>query len=127
MRPVWERGRRVFLGRTGNELCPVTAILTYIARRGNRPGAFFLSEEGRPLTKARFVAKVQAALQSAGTQFSNYTGHSFRIGVATAAAQAGIQDSTIQMLGRWSSTAFLSYLRTPRDQLAQFTGTLARV
>ena len=120
-------GVDVFLGRTGNELCPVTAILTYIAHRGNRPGAFFLSEEGRPLTKARFVAKVQAALQSAGTQFSNYTGHSFRIGAATAAAQAGIQDSTIQMLGRWSSTAFLSYLQTPRDQLAQFTGTLARV
>ena len=112
----------VFIGRTGNELCLVTA-----AQRGNRPGAFFLSEEGRPLTKARFVARVQAALRSAGVQFSNYTCHSFRIGGAIATAQAGIQDSTIQMLGRWSSTAFLSYLRTPREQLAQFTGTLARV
>ena len=112
----------MFIGRTGNELCPVTA-----AQRGNRLGAFFLSEEGRPLTKACFVARVQAALRSAGVQFNNYTGHSFRIGGATAAAQAGIQDSTIQMLGRWSNTAFLSYLRTPREQLAQFTGTFARV
>ena len=120
-------GVDVFIGRSRDELCPVTAVLTYIAQRGDCPGAFFVSEGGRPLTKVRFIARVQAALQSAGVQFSDYTGHSFRIGAATAAVQAGIQDSTIQMLGRWSSTAFLSYLRTPRDQLAQFTGTLARV
>ena len=117
----------MFIGCSGDELCPVTAVLTYIAQRGDCPGAFFLSEGGRPLTKARFIARLQAALRSAGVQFSDYAGHSFQIGAATAAAQAGIQDSTIQMLGRWSSTAFLSYLRTPRDQLAQFTGTLARV
>lgn len=30
-------------------------------------------------------------------------GHSFRIGVATTARACGLNDSTIQMLGRWSS------------------------
>ena len=60
----------MFIDRTGNELCPVTAVLTYIARCGNRPGAFFLSEAGRPLTKMHFVARVQAALWSAGSSLA---------------------------------------------------------
>ncbi len=34
-------------------------------------------------------------------------GHSFHIRSATAAAQAGLEDSTIQSLERWSSSAFL--------------------
>ena len=37
--------------------------------------------------------------------------HSVHIGAAMAAAQAGLQDLTIQALGRWSSTAFLRYIR----------------
>ena len=57
-------------------LCPVTAVLTYITQCGDGPGAFFLLEGGRPLTKAYFIARVQAALRSAGVQFSDYTGHS---------------------------------------------------
>ena len=121
------RGVDVFIGRSENELCPVTAILSYIARRGDALGAFFHSKDGQPLTKANFITRVQGALQSAGVQFKDYTGHSFRIRAATAASQAGIPDSIIQMLGRWSSMAFLSYLRTPRDQLARVAGPLARV
>ena len=57
-------------------LCLVTAVLIYITQSGDGPGAFFLLEGGRPLTKAYFIARVQAALRSAGVQFSDYTGHS---------------------------------------------------
>ena len=39
-----------------------------------------------------------------------------------AAAQAGLPDSTIQTLSQWNSTAFMSYIRTPRHQLATLTG-----
>ncbi len=120
-------GVDVFLGRTANELCPVTAVLTYMAQRGGQAGAFFRFRDGSPLTKARFVMRVRQALTAAGVNCTLYSGHSFRIGAATAASLAGIQDSTIQALGRWSSTAFLAYIRPPRDQLAGNSYPLARV
>ena len=86
----------MFLGATSNALCLVSAILAYVARRGDNPGAFFRFQSGSPLTKTRFVAPVWFALLEVGIPYQNYLGHSFHIGAATAAAQVGLQDSTIQ-------------------------------
>ena len=71
------------------------------------------------------MARVRDALTRAGYACQDYAGHSFRIGAATTAAAAGIPDSTIQALGRWSSAAFLRYIRTPRDRLALLSASLA--
>ena len=108
-------GRRVeiFVGATGGELCPVSAILAYMRVRGVAPGPFFKCENGLLLTKAPFIGGVRSALARSGVSSEGYYGHSFQIGTATAAARAGIQDSVIQALGRWSTPAFLRYIRTP--------------
>ena len=118
-------GVDIHLGRTTSPLCPVTAVLAYMASRQDTPGPFFRDERGRPLTKATFVQKVRHALSQLGLPAEQFAGHSFRIGAATAAAQAGLEDSVIQALGRWSSAAFLLYIRTPREHLTQFTARLA--
>ena len=102
------RGVAVFLGATGDELCPVAAVVSFAALRGDAAGPFFCFQDGTPLTKSRFVARICEAMAQAGIPTENYSDHSFRIGAATTAAQAGLQDSTIQSPGRWSSTAFLS-------------------
>ena len=34
-------GYQVVLGNTNDDLCPVTALLTYLAQRGDKPGALF--------------------------------------------------------------------------------------
>ena len=120
------RGTEVFLGATGDEICPVEAVRTNVARRGTSPGAFFQLQSGAPLTKAKFVESVRSALTRAGIPQTGYSRHSFRIGAATVAAQAGLPDSTIQALGRWSSPAFLRYIRTPREELARYSNSLAR-
>ena len=120
------RGTEVFIGSTSNDLCPVGATRDYVARRGSSPGAFFRSAEGVPITKTRFVELVRSALTRAGVPVDGYSGHSFRIGAATAASQAGIPDSVIQALDRWSSLAFLRYIRTPREQLANVSHTIAQ-
>ena len=90
-----------------------------MAYQGSSPGPFFRYESGGPLIKARFVSVIKTILKQAGMDDSLYSGHSFCIGATTTAAQAGIADSVIKALGRWSSEAFLVYVRTPRAQLAQ--------
>ena len=68
---------------------------------------------------------LQQALLTAGIDVSSYNGHSFRIRAATAAAKCGIEDSLIQTLGHWKSTAYLAYIKLPREQLAAISPQLA--
>ena len=120
----FRRGVDVFLGRTGVDLCPVAALLASVAVRPHFRGPLFMFQEGTYLTRDRLVLAVRQALQQAGSDPSRYSGHSFRIGAATAAAQAGLEDSLIKMLGRWESAAYQRYIQTPRDLLAALSARL---
>ncbi len=119
-------GVDVYLGRTGCNLCPVAAVLAYMSRRGPGPGPLFRFEDAKPLTRVWFVAEVKEALTKAGIDSTCYSGHSFRSGAATTAAERGIGDATIKMLGRWKSSAYQLYIKSPRDQLAQVSKILSR-
>ena len=110
-RDQYGRGTEVFIGATSDMLCPVQAMGSYVAVHGVSPGAFFLSPNACPLSKARFVELVLSALAQAGVPITGYSGHSFRICAVTVAAQAEIPHSAIQALGRWLSPAFLHYMR----------------
>ena len=121
----FRKGVSLYMGLTNNDLCPIAAMMAYLAIRGNGDGPLFRFNSGQPLTRERFVAKVREALAASGIDQNKYTGHSFRIGAATTAAQCGITDSTIQLLGRWESTAYLLYIRTPRETLAALSAALS--
>ena len=114
-------GVDIFVGKTGNQLCPVTAVLSYMVARGPGEGPFFRFDDGKPLTRPRFVTKIKEALTTAGLDCTAYSGHSFRSGAATTAAAQGLSDATIKMLGRWKSSAYQLYIKTPRDQLASYS------
>ena len=118
-------GSDIVVGRVDSPLCPVSAVLKYIEVRGDAPGPFFKDSSNIALTKQRFVKQIRDILNAVGLQQDQYAGHSFRIGAATTAATAGVQDSTIQTLGRWHSAAFLQYIRTPKEQLAALSAVLA--
>lgn len=120
------KGAEVFIGKTGCTLCPIAAVTAYMVARGNQPGQFFKFKDGQPLTKPRFVKHVRSALQKAGLPYNDFAGHSFRIGAATTAARAGIEDSQIRILGRWNSAAFMAYIRSPREGLAGVSKVLAK-
>ena len=96
-------GVTAYLGRTDQELCPVAAVLDYIARRGTCAGPLFIYENGQPLTRNSLVREVRSALLANATP---YSGHSFRIGAVMSAAAAGVEDAIIKILGRWQSTAY---------------------
>jgi hypothetical protein len=117
-------GVDIYVGRTGTEICPVSLTLQYVMERGPSRGPFFRLQDRTPLTKGFFVTKVRHALSTLGVQPQCYAGQSFRIDAAMAAAQAGLGDSVIQSLGRWSSTAFRRCIRTPQENLASFSREL---
>lgn len=100
-------GVTVTIGATGNNLCPVAAMLFYLKRRGTKAGPLFMWPDRTPLTRMAFVTEVRSALDRAKLPASDFAGHSFRIGAATTAAMNGVEDSLIQTLGRWKSAAFL--------------------
>ena len=121
----FRQGMSVYIGRSKGSLCPISALLSYLAMRGNKAGILFQFHDGTPLTKNRFVSKFRDLLRQAGINDTHYAGHSFRIGAATTAAAKGVEDSLIQTLGRWKSSAYLSYIRIPPSNLAALSQLLA--
>ena len=112
----------LYVGVTGCNLCPVAAMLSYLAARPSTPGSLFVYQNDRPLSHPWLVRAVQSALASAGVDTSRYSGW---IGAATTAAQAGLQDSLIQTLGRWRSSAFVLHPHSTFPAFSGFSTTLA--
>lgn len=123
----FRQGATITLGKTGQQLCPITAILPYVATRGAQAGPLFRFQDGSFLTRDRFVKEVRQLLVAAGIDPQPYSGHSFRIGAATTAAHAGMDAALIQTLGRWKSSAYQLYIRIPKDSLASVSTALAAV
>ena len=115
----------MYLGRTDNELCPVAVVADNLVVRGGLSGPFFRFSSVTPLSRELLVKHMRAALLSYGVDVSKYSGHSFRIGAATAASAMGVEDSMIKTLGRWQSSAYQSYVRIPRDSLAAVSKRLS--
>ena len=107
-----QRSFSVVINRRNN-FCPVQIILDYLSLRGSGPGPLFCLADGSPVSRAIFVDKLSMAIGYCGLDPSRYKGHSFRIGAASYAADAGMSDSQIRALGRWKSDAFHKYIRIP--------------
>ena len=88
----------MILGKTGDSICPVAALTSYLTIRSSDPGPLFQHTDSSLLTKDCFIKNVRSALSSLGYDSTTYAGHSFRIGTATTAAERGMEDSA---LGRW--------------------------
>ena len=117
-------GTRLHLGATGHSLCPVSSMMGYLAIRPSEPGPLFLFRDGSTLSRTKLIQSLRQVLSSVGVNCSGYSGHSFRIGAATMAARMGVSDSLIKTLGRWRSSAFMAYIRTPWQQLASVSSVL---
>ena len=117
-------GVLLYLGRTNTPLCPVAALSSYMALRGQSVGPLFLFQDGSTLSRQRLVLEVRKALSCTTLDTSRFNGHSFRIGAATTASENGFEDSLIQTLGRWRSSAFTTYINTPTSTLLSISSRL---
>ena len=93
------------------------AVLAYMAIRPQVSSPLFVHSDGAPLARMELVMEVRAALTGDGMDLSRYTGHSFCIKAASSAARVALADSLIQTLGRWKSSTFQRYIRTPTATL----------
>lgn len=119
----FRQGCFIYIGKNSSPLCPVNAIIKYLHWRGPRAGPLFTQRDGSPLTRKAVSVSIKSILQTAGIP-GHFSGHSFRIGAATTAAEKGVPDHMIKMLGRWSSDAYQKYIRTPVHTLLQVSEKL---
>ena len=114
----FRKGVQVFIGATNDHLCPVAALMAYLAVRDkDMTTPLFKFQDNEPMSRDRFVREVRKALREAGMDQSKYAGHSFRSGAATVAAACGLEDSLIKALGIWESSAYQIYVKLPRQSL----------
>ena len=65
---IFRKGKTVYLGITGTELCPVVAIVNYMVlpKEQGRTTAFFRFSNERPLTRDLFVRELWTVLTAVG-------------------------------------------------------------
>ena len=121
----FRQGVQIIIGRTDGVLCPIQAMLRYIAARSSHSGALFKFKNGRSASRSWFSKRLKQVVAKSGFQ-GDFTSHSLRIGAASEASKAGFPDSLVQVLGRWASDSFKLYIRIPRDTLTNSARCICR-
>jgi hypothetical protein len=117
---------------SGGTLCPVKAFTRWKERNaGDRELPVFTDKTGVPITGARMNAWLKQLLgKHVSYGKGKFTGHSFRIGLATTLGTLGFSTDDIKEAGRWSSNAYEVYMRLPRKRrlaVAQKIGQLEKI
>ena len=109
------KGDRTFEGNTiivqklDSTTDPYSSFLAYLTSRDAlfplHP-ELWLTSHGAVPTRHWFLSRLRVLFPS-----SEYASHSIRSGGATSLAEAGVDFSLIQAIGRWSSSAFRIYIR----------------
>ena len=96
--------------------CVVSAVATYARARPGRYrgahelGAFFTNERDQPLLRGQVQEALAHAAVDAGADPKDIGTHSLRIGGASALWNTFRDTALVQRWGRWTSSAFQSYL-----------------
>ncbi|XP_052416254.1 uncharacterized protein LOC127961253 [Carassius gibelio] len=123
-----KKGHFIYIFNLPSPIQPYQSVLAYSQWRSSQAKSplepLFIDESKKPVTRFWFQKHLKAVLQQSGIPVKNFSSHSFRIGAATSAAQKGLSQQQIQALGRCSSDAFHSYIRTNRFHIKKAHQTL---
>ena len=113
----------IYLFKLNSPLSPYEPLVRHLSTRRSQNATpsdpLFVSESGSIITRNWFHHHLRLVLAKAGYAPEHFSGHSFRIGAASTASQKGIPEHTIQILGRWSSNAYHTYIRSNAHDLLQ--------
>ena len=106
--------------------CPIAQLRAYMTMRGDTPGPLFPSRTGRRLDGRDIARLIKRACRTIGLDPARYSGHSLRVGLATAAARAGKSERAIMAQTGHSSVVMVrKYIRSATlfsDNAAQGVG-----
>ena len=107
-------------------MCPIKAIKNWLQasilqKSSDLP--IFRTETGECYTGADFNHDL-IKLTSGYLEIGKLRAHSFRSGVATEMARNGFTDEEIKRQGRWSSQAYLNYIKLNRLQRIKISRSL---
>ena len=108
-------------------LCAINAGLKYesVMTTTDTAQPFATTRDGKGYTGRIFNQDLKhLLLGKLDLSLGPLTSHSFRSGLATMMAKAGCSDKDIQLTGRWTSTAFKSYVKTARLKRAALAASI---
>ena len=110
-----------------SDLCPVRAYSKFCEasnlKDDGKPA--FRLRSGKNFTTNLFNKKLKQYLgKHLNSETGFVSGHSFRIGITSLVSQLGYDEDQIKSLGRWSSQAYLSYIRLPRTRRQEIARAL---
>ena len=113
----------------GTVFCPVSAYRKWLKVSSIRvvsTAPLFRVSSGRCYTGRCFNKDLKTLLNPhIDYDQGKVLAHSFRSGLATSMAQLGYSDGEIQQIGRWTSQAYLRYVKTARTKRSRIARELA--
>lgn len=121
------QGQCIQLSKINSPLCPFTSMLKYIAERKaiSSSDPLFINSSRSIVSRHWFSTHLSTVVSRAGLPSQFYTPHSFRIGAATSAAKANINQHLIKNMGRWTSSAVESYIRSSSSEISSAHQSIA--
>lgn len=117
----FRQGVKVVAPAVPGEECPVRALTALICNRPHTDPLFHLTRQ-QSFPRSHFVDTLNQTLKAVGVDPTGFSGHSFRRGAATWAAQSGCSEDEVQVMGRWNSNCSRRYV----DRPATYRSDLAR-
>ena len=124
---VYRRGQSLAITRTSSSLCAVSAMREYFLLAQPQEGPLFYSQSGSFLTLGAVSHLLRDSSRAAGLRYQCLKGHSVRISGASVAADAGLPDSLIKVMGCWSSDCYQVYIRIPQSILESVAPRMATI
>lgn len=123
-----KKGHFIYIFNLQSPIQPYQTLQSYLHFKNSQTKSpsdpLFTDDSNHPVTRFWFQKHLKLILIQSGIPAEHFSSHSFRIGAATTAAQKGLSQQQIQALGRWSSEAFKSYIRSNRFHIKKAHQTL---